>query len=868
MELEEDTEGFSLTEKDGVPGMVEVGYQYFTDVRKYYNKLKNLPLRTDISADIMADRPWFSPKQAEDWEKAIKEGVRLYRIYEDAKNKVVDWVMKQELPLVVADDQYEMGENETYIESDDPIVIQRFKKIVAYSNQEKDKKAVEEKYAKDHNLQRPSDVMKLYKKALINRDWKVLLGVDWKEYLNEHLGKRKITDLPSQGLNVAILSEFDGIPKDGQVRGVIVVEPQDNKAVLLSDYQKYKGLEVSFGNSENLQNATISFVLPQQVVTPERKQLSIYATKFPIYFSAEVVDKSKPVKVHAQLMAELCREMTCEQIKAEAEVVLEAIANPRETSFATYIRMVGQNIPLEVNEKNFKFRNLFVEKGASNEPDKLRLELEAEDAHLFNVFIVNEIAQHFAAPVLRIDGEEITAKFDILTKDFNPLGQELTFWCSAGSSNQYLKQMVVQKTAQSYFDEDNVSVKILVLAFVGGLLLNLMPCVFPVLSLKLLAFTKFGGLNKTLIRRNFIYNSLGIMTAFVLIAVVLSGLKMAGYALGWGMQFQNIYFLCAIIWVVVLFLAYVLGFINLRTPAFSNKILDKTNKDGRLFEFLSGVFLVVLSTPCMAPYLGTAFGVALAGSVVEILLVVTVVGMGLATPYILIAVVPDIAFYMPKPGKWINTLDLLMFVFLVITIGWLVSILAAQTATSQLWHWALYILGGLITLFMYGVFTKEINKLEDKDIAKILQRRANCFFGVVLLLLMSVSTFDAARAVAVRQDFVQQTKLNNVSLEAIRKDVEQGGKVLVKVGADWCLTCKYNDNFVFDLEHVRDTMERQNVKVLDIDWTSYEPQVLEFMQKFGRRGLPFYVLFSPRFPDGIMLPEMPNIQDFQELMEM
>ncbi len=868
LDLQDDRDNTGLVTQTGVPGMIEMGLHYWEDVKKYHEQLKGSPLKTNINPDIQADHESFTPEQAEAWGKAVKKGVKWYRFYEDVKAKAVSWIMNQEMPLVVADDQYEMGEAEEYIESDKPVIVKRFKKVVAYSNQERDKKAAEEKYAKEHNLRRPSEVIKMYQKALVNRDWKTLFDFDWKTYLKEISDKRKVASLPAQGLNAAILSEFDGVPKDGKIIGVVVAEPRDQQIVLLSDYEDYKGLKVDFSKSENLTDAQASFVLPQQIVTSQGFPIFVYAAKFPIYFSGKAIDETKPVIVRAVLEAQLCRDMTCRAVKANATVTLEPRLEARETSFATYIRTVGQNVPHEVNKDIFKFRNLFVEKGQNGEPDKLRLELETKKSPLFKVFIADEKSRYLGPAVLRIDGEEVTATFTVLDKNLDLKGKEFVFWCLAGGADQYLHKMTVQDTRKSYFDEKGVSLKIFALALLGGLLLNLMPCVFPVLSLKILAFTKFGGLNTKVIRRNFFYNSLGIGVAFVLAAGLLSGLKMLGYSLGWGMQFQNVYFLSAIVWVVVLFLAHVLGFINLRTPAFSGKLLDKTRKDGRLFEFLSGVFLVLLSTPCMAPYLGTAFGVALAGSVADILLVVTAVGLGLALPYLLIAAVPEMALYMPKPGKWMNTLNVLMFVLLVVTICWLVSVLAAQTAANQLWHWALYVLGGLVVLFFHGVFTQEIGKLEQRDIAKILQRRMNYIFGSVLLVLIGVSMFDAGRAIEKRQNFVQQTKLSKVDLSDIQNEVRLGGKVLVKIGADWCLTCKYNDAFVFDVEHINDTMQRYNVRVVDIDWTRYEPQVLEFMQKFGRYGLPFYVLFSPAFPDGIMLSEMPSAQDLQTLVEM
>jgi suppressor for copper-sensitivity B len=466
-----------------------------------------------------------------------------------------------------------------------------------------------------------------------------------------------------------------------------------------------------------------------------------------------------------------------------------------------------------------------------------------------------------------IDGSQIMVQFDVLDADYNPLGQEIGFWMNDGA-HPFETTLKVEKMSVMDMSSKHFSLGILGLALVGGLLLNLMPCVFPVLSLKLMAFTRFGGLNEAKIRRNFGLNSLGILSAFGLMAVVLAALKAMGYVLGWGMQFQNIYFMVAIIWVVTLFLAQVLGFINLKTPQLPTKVLQKTAVREKWFEFLSGVFLVVLSTPCMAPYLGTAFSVALAGNVAEIMLTVLCVGLGVACPYLLICAVPSVAAHLPKPGKWLNTVQVLMVVMLLITLVWLVSVLASQTAAVELWHWAIYIVLALVVLFFYKTVRLEIDKVEDRQLIVPLLRRFGRIFWGILIVLIGVSLFDVVQTAEKSRVVDNVSKVLTINEALIKENVAAGGPVLVKVGAGWCLTCRYNDALVFDEEAVQDMLTQKNVMIIDVDWTRYNAEVLKFMQKFGRHGLPFYVLFSKAYPNGVVLSELPSAEELSVLLEM
>ena len=171
LDLKEDNDVVYNSNKETIAALVNMAANYWQDVKEYDELLEGDAINKDIGADIMAKYPDYSESSAQDWQKYVKKGIKGYRFYKDMKQKLVDWIMNQEPPLVVDDDQYEMGGDEVYIESDKPIIIKDFKKVVAYSDVPKDQLAAREKLARDYNTERPSEIIAKYKKALLEKDW-------------------------------------------------------------------------------------------------------------------------------------------------------------------------------------------------------------------------------------------------------------------------------------------------------------------------------------------------------------------------------------------------------------------------------------------------------------------------------------------------------------------------------------------------------------------------------------------------------------------------------------------------------------------------------------------------------------------------
>lgn len=835
-----------------------LGESYINDVKKYHEKLVDDKIDEDFSDEILKSNPDYSQEQVASWQKYIRKGVKTYRRYLSIKNKIVEFLLHDEIPLVVDDDQYEMGENEEYVPTDKPLVIKDFKKVVAYSDNKRDIDAANEKLAKDYNFESPAKIVSKYKKAILNKDWKTLFGFSIKDEIKKHNEKLKSqSDLNDENLRATILTEKQGVDS-GVVRWVVVVETKENGFVLFDDYKNYEGIRVDVANLQNLKDIKFGFNMPEEVKVGEFDTIVGWKHRFPIYFEGKVVDSTKDVGLNVLLVADVCYDDGCKRARANPKAKLLREKESNKTLYATFVEMMAYNIPKDDNAKYFKFGKAVWEDGDNQK--NIRFEIKTNNPELLRIIPIGKEGKNLGVAQLSIIDGNVVVRFKWKNSETTPVGKTVVFWVAGENNRQYFHAAKIEELSVFDVEGGKFSIGVLGLAFIGGVLLNFMPCVFPVLFLKLLAFTKFGGLNKVQIRRNFTCNSLGILFSFAIMAIILAVLKKTGVALGWGMQFQNVYFMCFIIWVVFIFFMILLGLIRFDANKTVDKVLN-VQKKGVWFEFLSGVFLVMLSTPCVAPYLGTVFGIALTSDAKIILLTVMVVGLGLACPYMLIAFVPQIAFAMPKPGKWLNKINLLMKLLLVITLGWLISVLSAQTSIQQIWHWVGYLAIAFVLLFVVYAYKKEIDKEADRELVKRCCRNINIFAFVCMSGLFVWSVNDARTDYMKNMQKREKITVKEIDAHEIKRNLALGNKILVKVGADWCLTCKYNDALVFNTEYIANMIKKENVKVINVDWTSYQEEVLQFMQKFGRTGLPFYVFFSPKYSEGIVLDEL--IKDFE-----
>ena len=375
----------------------------------------------------------------------------------------------------------------------------------------------------------------------------------------------------------------------------------------------------------------------------------------------------------------------------------------------------------------------------------------------------------------------------------------------------------------------------------------------------------FGGSNEKTVRRTFSLTAAGIFIGFALITLLLCLFKLAGKSLGWGMQFQNPLFLVCMMTVIVLFIAQIEGIIRVSPPVLLQKAAYKKTRG--FLHLLSGVFVVLLATPCTAPYLGTAVGFALAGTYGDIVVIMTAIALGLSLPYLLIWLWPDIVLAVPKPGMWQRKLERFMILMLFLTLLWLMSVFASQSGWGAAGRQILYLFLVWFILWFRSLIFQQLDDMAEPEDAKNRSRRLFLLVSRLLLagLLLSALWDSHASFRNYRRD-VERTTVEELNYAYIRKQVAEGRTVFVSIGADWCLTCRYNEITVLNNDAIKGYLRRHGIDSIEIDWTGYNPQVLEFMEKFGRKGLPFYVIFSPKIPDGLVLPEILTEKDLGDIL--
>ncbi|WP_161958686.1 protein-disulfide reductase DsbD family protein [Ferruginivarius sediminum] len=382
------------------------------------------------------------------------------------------------------------------------------------------------------------------------------------------------------------------------------------------------------------------------------------------------------------------------------------------------------------------------------------------------------------------------------------------------------------------------------LAVLGGLILNLMPCVLPVLSLKLLKVVGHGGRELGHVRASFLASAAGILVSFLVLAGGAIALKSAGAAVGWGMQFQHPAFLVGLTLVVTLFACNLFGFFEIPLPRFIADSLGGQHQghEGMAGHFLTGALATLLATPCSAPFLGTAIAFALSRGAIEILAIFIALGIGLALPYLAVAAVPSVAARMPRPGRWMLTVKKVLGLALAGTAVWLLTVLAAQDGTL-----AAGAVGGLMAAL--------IAVLGLKGLAPGQLRRA----VPILVAVIGAAAFAAPPGLGSAPQPAKQTAASDwqtLDRTRIQDMVDAGKVVFVDVTADWCITCKVNKAAVINTETVQARLDGKDVVRMRGDWTRPSDEIAEYLASFGRYGIPFNVVYGPNAPKGIALPEI------------
>jgi len=380
--------------------------------------------------------------------------------------------------------------------------------------------------------------------------------------------------------------------------------------------------------------------------------------------------------------------------------------------------------------------------------------------------------------------------------------------------------------------------------FLGGLILNLMPCVFPVISLKIFGFVRQAGAKGQSIFQHGLAFAAGVFTWFFILAGVIVLLRNQGHAANWAFQFQNPAFNFIILAIVFVFALNLLGVFEIYLPGSATTGLSRLGElHGLSGSFFQGVFATLLATPCTAPYLGAALGFAFGQSTTVIFLIFASVALGLALPYLLLSAQTGWMRFLPRPGAWMEWLKQFMAFPLLATAIWLLMILGSQRGLSA-------VVGALIFLLCLAFCSWLLGTFGQAGIAGW-RRRLLTFASLGIIVVAAFFTWPT------RMDHSEAIAWQPYSRVAVQQALDAGKPVFVDFTADWCLTCKFNEKTAIERPAVIAAFRSQHIVAFKADWTKKNPEITEALRTFGRVGVPLYVFYpagEPKAP--VILPEI------------
>ncbi len=379
---------------------------------------------------------------------------------------------------------------------------------------------------------------------------------------------------------------------------------------------------------------------------------------------------------------------------------------------------------------------------------------------------------------------------------------------------------------------------LILFAFLGGLILNVMPCVFPILSIKVLRFVEQSGDSTYKIFQQGLLFSVGVIFTFLTIAALLISLKSGGESIGWGYQLQS-----PIVVSLLFYLFVVLGYVFMSNIVLGSSLarlgtlsLDKSDS---MESFLTGVLAVIVASPCTAPFMGSAIGFALLQPSFYSVLIFLGLGIGFSLPYLILSAKPSLLSFLPKPGQWMESFKQFMAFPMWASAIWLLWVLSSQVSNQEVIQ---VLLGAL--MITTGLWFVEKNRSEVSWVKWLLR------LPFILLLIFSLWLIPTSYS-----DLEEPQDQLTYTPQLLNDLREEKAIIFLNFTADWCITCKVNEAVALKTSKVRKILSDKDITYIEADWTRKDPVISSALERYGRTGLPLYLLF-PSQGEPLILPEI------------
>jgi len=595
---------------------------------------------------------------------------------------------------------------------------------------------------------------------------------------------------------------------------------------------------------------------PIPLKTNDPGDIQTYGYQDEILLLQEITPPAKidisPVKLSAE-----ANWLVCEKIcipggaNLELELPTSTTAEPKNTDlFARYRRLLPQKFP-GTNSATANW---------SRNGNDLHLKVTSDqianyqNLDFFPVPQGNTVAGHPNVELRK--GSEATFKIPIESPDKNLSAMPglVVFSKFPNSSDRSAWEIGAPQisTVAKITQPSRGIITFLFFGFIGGFILNLMPCVLPVISLKIFGFIQQAGQSRQRIFRTGLAFTAGIFAWFITLALVLIALKAAGRDATWGgFQFTNAYFVLGLSVIVLVFALNLFGVFEISLPqSLTRGLLASAERKDNLGSFFQGVFATVLATPCTAPFLGSALGFAFTQSAPVILSIFVAIAAGMSAPYFLLSAQPAWMRFLPQPGPWMLHVKQFMGFLLLATLLFLLYVLGAQRGLDGAIWASCFLLIVAIACWMKGAFIVPTASAPKRSFVLLL---------MLLLLLGSGIYFIADKFQSAKIDTAQANLPGDwqpFTPERLQAERDRGHAVFVDFTAAWCLTCKFNEKSVLESAAVREAFQRHGVVKLKADWTNGDPAITKLLQQFGRPGVPLYVLYPGKSGEPIVFPEL------------
>lgn len=771
--------------------------------------------------------------------------------YNDSiKDKLVPHAIKR----VHSAADYDHPDEVPYMEAEEGhfIKVYNFKKFLTYSSNDDEKAAIS-----DFERSDPND------NSIFNKIDYALKQIEWKKfpfygvkYQNPLLSTRGLSDIEKgQNFDLRLISEQTYIEGQEELNVGVQISTNSTHFILANNIsEELQKIYIDLSMSQNILDYQVLY--PAPFAAQSLPAYHKYFGDFLIPIKIKVADKNKPVVIKARIETTSCgNALICYSETFYPQLIIEPdgsdiFPNGYENFFAQTLARIPTATPEKLHLRKFVV-------DTDNNGESLRLEFDTDEKmHSFQIYVEEKDGYNlFSAPLISLLDNRIYVRFLPISPQSEYSLKDLEYTVTAVLNDQYFYRDTVIASAATPFDLHSLHLNfsLILLAILGGLILNFMPCVFPVLSLKIMTISHQNETAKNT-KKAIQQTIYGILFGFTIIILGLIVAKKLGYSLGWGMQFQNMNFLVSMTFIITSFivLAPKLNFQN----AFPQQWNVKPSKK----DFLIGTLIVLLATPCTGPYLATAIGYALTGSYTDIIILLYAVAFGLCIPYLVILFLKQPQTLFPQPGPWMNKLNIIMKIMLYLTVFWFFLLIYQQTD-----YICILKISALLVIFwgIFWLYNKFMDFLDERFYNQIpteaevkTRENAKYFLFPIFALLVVWSAHIASKSYYANYERHMQSRLTGIDTSLIEEKLQQGHSVLLEIGADWCLTCHYNTATVLTEKNLDYWQRVFKLDFIRVDWTNYNAETLQFMARYGRKGLPFYILYTPLLRDGIVLPEI------------